>query len=243
MGLELEESQYVAILIELGLFTHTNNRRRLKVIAAEQAGIPKSLQTTALRDQRKLLKEKIQNWEAVRTVYMPGVLQIQTDLGMNPTALWSCNPNPEDMELFLPSAIPSNRRRHACAENLPEMETRLRTAQCNSSLQGLRQALRVKTKMVYFKNKNIRGQREGTRSRAIIDRVHKRAIRFVQKYRAARRAKLSLEGPGDWELTYQELRNEDIRGYASAKPKKKGVRQGIWEDGHAPPELEEAGPF
>ena len=92
------------------------------MFAAEQAGIPKLLQTTALRDQRKLLKEKIQNWEAVRLVYMPGVLQIQTDLGLNPTALWSCNPNPEDVELFLPSAIPSHRRRHACAENLPEIE-------------------------------------------------------------------------------------------------------------------------
>lgn len=214
-------------------------RRRLKVFATEQAGIPKSLQTTALRDQRKLLREKIQNWETVRAVYMPGLLQIQTDLGMNPTALWSSNPNPEDIELFLPSRIPVERRHCSCVEGLPDMELQLRTAQCGTSLHGLRQVLRVKTRMVYFKNKNIRGQREGTRSRAIIDRVHDRAIRFVQKYRAARRAKLNLEGPGDWELTYRELRNEDIRGFACAKPKKKGIRRGIWEDGHAPPETED----
>lgn len=192
------------------------------------------LQTTALRDQRKILKDKLQNWEAVRVVYMPGLLQIQTNLGRNPTAIWSSNPNPEDVDIWLPSAIPVNQRRAACVEGLPEMELRLRTAQCSSSLQGLRQALRVKTRMVYFKNKNIRGQKEGTRSRAIIDRVHMRAIRFVQKYRVARQAKLALEGPGDWEQTYRELLNEDIRGFATAKPKKNKIRRGIWEDGHAP---------
>lgn len=166
---------------------------------------------------------------------MPGLLQIQTNLGYNPTALWNSNPNPEDVDLWLPSAIASNQRHAACVEGLAEMELRLRTAQCSSSLQGLRQALRVKTRMVYFKNKNIRGQKEGTRSRAIIDRVHMRAIRFVQKYRVARQAKLTLEGPGDWEQTYRELRNEDIRGFAAAKPKKNIARRGIWEDGHGPP--------
>lgn len=89
--------------------------------------------------------------------------------------------------------------------------------------------------MVYFKNKNIRGQREGTRSRAVIDRVHKRAIRFVHKYRAARRAKLELEGPGDWERIFQDLKNEDVRSYASGAKKKGPGRRGIWEDGHEPP--------
>ncbi len=171
----------------------------MKVFADEQAGIPKSLQTTALQDRRKILKERIQHWEAVRGVYMPGLLQIQTDLGANPTALWNSNPNPEEVDLFLPSSIPANLRISACIENLPKMELQLRTAQCDGSLQGLRQALRLKTRLVYFKNKNIRGQREGTRSRSIIDRIHKRAIQFVQKYRAARRAKFNLEGPGDWE--------------------------------------------
>ena len=192
------------------------------------------MQTTALQDQRKILREKIQNWEALRAIYMPGLLQIQTDLGRNPIALWNSSPNPEEVDLWLPSSLASNRRYAACADGLSEMELHLRIAQCSSSLEGLRQVLRVKTRMVYFKNKNIRGQREGTRSRAIIDRVHSRAIRFVQKYRAARTARFNLEGPGEWEQTYRELHNEDIRGFASGKPKNKPPRRGIWEDGHAP---------
>lgn len=118
------------------------------------------------------------------------------------------------------------------------MELQLRTAQCSSSLEGLRQTLRVKTRLVYFKNKNIRGQREGTRSRSIIDRVHRRAIRFVQKYRAARRSKFNLEGPGKWEDMYRELRNEDVRGFATNKAKKNPNRRGIWEDGFAPESLQ-----
>lgn len=174
---------------------------------------------------------------------MPGLLQIQTDLNMVPTALWSANPNPEDVELWLPSRVSPDRRRAACVEDLPQMELRLRTAQCSSSLEGLRQALRVKTRLVYFKNKNIRGQREGTRSRSIIDRVHKRAIQFVQKYRNARRAKLELEGPGDWENTYRVLLNEDIRSFASGKPKKIPNRRGIWEDGYGPAAAEETAIF
>ena len=169
---------------------------------------------------------------------MPGLLQIQTTLGVNPAALWSTNPDPEDVDLWLPSALPADRRQISCVTNLPQMELELRTAQCSSSLQGLRQVLRVKTRLVYFKNKNIRGQREGTRSRSIIDRVHKRAIRFVQKYRAARRAKFNLEGPGKWEDTYRELRNEDVRGFATAKAKKNPNRRGIWEDGHVPDPLQ-----
>ncbi|KJA13135.1 hypothetical protein HYPSUDRAFT_209799 [Hypholoma sublateritium FD-334 SS-4] len=226
MGLDLEE-----------------DKRRLKVFAAEQENIPKNLRTSALRDQRKILKEKMQNWETVRSVYMPGVLQIQTNLGLNSTALWNSDPNPEDVQLWLPSEISAAQRRAACVEGLPEMELQLRTAQCNSSLQGLRQTLRVKTRMIYFKNKNIRGQRGGTRSRSIIDRVHKRAISFVHKYRAARQAKLVLEGPGSWEQIYRELRNEDVRGFASGKPKKVPLRRGIWEDGHAPPTPETANIF
>ena len=179
-------------------YTHFYFRRRLKVFAAEQENIPKSLQSTALRDQRTILKDKIQHWEALRAIYMPGLLQIQTDLGRNPTALWKCNPNPEEVDLWLPSSLASNHRHAACIEGLPEMELELRTAQCSNSLEGLCRVLRVKTRLIYFKNKNVRGQREGTRSRAIIDRVHNRAIRFVQKYRAARTAKFNLEGPGGW---------------------------------------------
>jgi hypothetical protein len=67
--------------------------------------------------------------------------------------------------------------------------------------------------MVEFKNKNARGQREGLRSRTIIDRVHERARRAAEKYCVARAAKFQLSGPGDWENSLQILNDKDFRGY------------------------------
>jgi hypothetical protein len=67
--------------------------------------------------------------------------------------------------------------------------------------------------MVAFKNKNARGQREGTKSRTIIDRVHERARRAAEKYRVARAAKFQLSGPGDWENALQILNDKDVHGY------------------------------
>lgn len=166
---------------------------------------------------------------------MPGLLQFLIDRGESPINMWEyTDPKPETVNLWLPSTIEAQHRRVVCMADLPSMELKLRTAQCAASLEAIRHVLRVKTRMVYFKNKNIKGQRDGTRSRSVIDRVHNSARRLVLKYRAARAAKLSLEGPGAWERTYRELRNEDVRSYASGAKKKGPGRKGIWEDGNAP---------
>ena len=111
---------------------------------------------------------------------------------------------------------------------LPEMEEQLRTAQCFDALSSIHAALRLKTHMVNFKNKNTRGQREGTRSCTLIDRVVLCAKSAAAKYNAARRAKLRLSGPGSWEQQLQPLLDKDIRSYADAdleanRERKKGV--------------------
>lgn len=119
------------------------------------------------------------------------------------------------------------------------MEAKLREAQMNDALSALRQILKLKSRMVQFKNQNIRGQREGTRSRAVIDRVHERARNTAAKYRAARVAYLALVGPGDWESKFHVLHDADIRGFQDPEFIKKRVgRRGIYEDGHEPAEPE-----
>ena len=78
---------------------------------------------------------------------------------------------------------------------------------------------------------NIRGQRDGLRSRAIIDRVHERARTAAAKYRAARAAKLVLSGHGDWESELRDLADADIRAYQDPnKLVKKVGRLGTMED-------------
>lgn len=158
---------------------------------------------------------------------MPGLLQFQAD---HPPPASASN-NVEDRVLWLPSRIPAGDRAKICATGLPDIERRMRFAQLTDSLEALRQILKIKSRMIQFKNKNLRGQRDGTRSMAVIDRVHERARAAAAKYRAARIAHLELAGVGDWERTYRVLNDADIRGFQDAarlRPRK--GRLGTLED-------------
>jgi hypothetical protein len=151
---------------------------------------------------------------------MPGLAQYQasgvssssTSSQFSTTTLEN-SPNPENSDIWLPSRIHISHRSRVCQPGLPEIEERVRTAQCFDALDAVRHVLQIKTRMVEFKNKNARGQREGMRSRTIIDRVHERARRAAEKYRVARTAKFQLSGPGDWENSLQILNDKDVRGY------------------------------
>ena len=123
------------------------------------------------------------------------------------------SPNPENADIWLPSRIHTSHRSRVCQPGLPEIEERVRTAQCFDALDAVRHVLKIKTRMVKFKNKNVRGQREGTKSRTVIDWVHERARRAADKYRVARGAKFELSGPGDRENALQILNDKDVRGY------------------------------
>jgi len=115
---------------------------------------------------------------------------------------------------------------------LPDYEEKLRIAQCYDALEKLRHILRVKTRMVHFKNKNIRGQAGGTRSRAIINRVQDRAAYVAQHYCLVREARFNLSGPGEWENQLRPLKDTDVQSYQDPDRIKKGPgRRGILEDG------------
>ncbi|KAF9031481.1 hypothetical protein BJ165DRAFT_1305389, partial [Panaeolus papilionaceus] len=91
--------------------------------------------------------------------------------------------------------------------------------------------LRLKSRLIHFKNKNHRGQREGTRSRAFIDRVHERARLAADRYCAGRTAKLALSGTGDWEEELRTLADGDIRSYRDPNRLKKSEgRKGTLTD-------------
>jgi len=131
-----------------------------------------------------------------------------TLIGLQPNLMYKCSSHGCN--------IPAADRPAVCQDGLADIEERLRTAQCQDALEGVRNILKIKTRMIAFKNRNIRGQRQGTRSRAVIDRVHERARNMAQKYRASRAAKLELSGHGAWEETLLILKDEDVRGYQDA---------------------------
>jgi len=170
-------------------------------------------------------------WEQLCPIYMPGLLQHKVDAAATPISSAPSTDNPEATTIWLPSQIPCEKRVSVCQKELDVIEEKLRSAQCQDALEGVRHILKIKTRMIAFKNRNIRGQREGTRSRAVIDRVHERARNMAQKYRAARAAKMKLVGPGLWEEVFRVLEDGDVQGYQDAQRLRPRLGQrGVQED-------------
>ncbi|PPQ76759.1 hypothetical protein CVT24_012280 [Panaeolus cyanescens] len=211
MGLDIEDTQ-----------------RRIQKLAKKAT--PKSSQSEGgLTEERTQLRNQIRAFEILQPIYMPGLLQYQEDNGPFDLA-----EHPEDHTIWLPSRIATAEDRLTVCRvsaNLPDIEERLRTGRCYDALASLRRALKLKQRLWHFKGKNVRGQREGTRSKAIIDRVHERARSAAMKYRVSREAKLALSGPGDWEDALKILLDEDVRTFQEPKPVRKAGRPGTLEDG------------
>jgi hypothetical protein len=134
-----------------------------------------------LIEQRNQLTMQICVWEQLLPLYMPGLLQLKADLQGNGSQSPVAE-HPEELELWLPSRISSGARSQVCIRNLPAIEEKLRTAQCHDALNSLRYVLKIKSQLIQFKNKSVRGQREGLRSREVINRVHDRARVAAEKY-------------------------------------------------------------
>ena len=144
-----------------------------------------------MTEQQNLLRTRLRGWEQLLPIYMPGLLQYKDDLASGSiTAPYSPrhSENPEDADIWVPSWIAEAYCPRVCWEGLAEIEEQIRTAQCHDALDVIRHTLKIKSRMVKFKHPNVRGQREGLHSRAVIDRVHERTRAHATKYRAARAA-------------------------------------------------------
>jgi len=172
-----------------------------------------SSQTKELSDRRQVIVERLERWLPVRAIYIPGLFHYLAELKSSTPSLEDSFDDIHSYPLWLPSSIAETRRRAICVEGLPGMEEKLRLAQMLDTLHSLKHTLRVKSRMIQFKKRNIRGQREGVRSRTVIDRVHLRAYKSAIEYRMARAALMELRGPGDWEKQLRELADGDIRSY------------------------------
>ena len=117
----------------------------------------------------------------------------------------------EDVELGLPSSIPTERRSGRCSEELVKMEDKLREGQCYEALAKLRHHLHLKTGLITYRARNVRHQGAATRARGIMDRNEAKIIFFAEKYRRARQARVNLIGSGLWEEELQVLEKDDVR--------------------------------
>ena len=205
----------------------SNGMFRVRIrLQAKKSGVISTLRKDAnLTEQRNLLRSRLHGWEWLVPIYMPRVLQYHINGGTSTlTSSSSASGHPEDADIWLPSRIPAPYRDTVCMSGLPDIEVRLREAQAYDTLDKVRNMLKVKSRMVEFKNRNARGQREGLKSRSVIDSIHEKARMAAERYRRARIAKMFLSGPGDWEVVLRVLEDRDIRGYQD--PNRLRVRQG-----------------
>ena len=226
-GLDIEHSQYVTLSSGVIILTQYY-REKLKGLIRSNGSTSTARQATGVSEQRSVLQARLRTWESLRLIYMPGLLQYWLDVQEDPRQ----EVQAEEVQLWLPSSLPASRRNGICHPGLLGMELKLRVAQLADSLNGIHHTLRVKARMVQFKNKNICGQRSGVRLRAIIDGVHNRCKADAARYRIAQEARMRLEGPGDWCHIYKELKNEDARSYQDpTRARPWGGRRGTEEDG------------
>ena len=169
-------------------------------------------QSSSITEQRNILRNRIHAWEEILPLYMPGLAQYRNSLKSDASSNSEAE-RPEDAVIWLPSQIPPHHRSRVCYSGLADIKEKIRMAQCYDSLDTVRHVLNIKSRLVEFKNRNVRGQRDGTKSRTFIDRVHERAKVAAERYWVAHRAKMALAGSGDWEETLCVLNDADIRGY------------------------------
>ncbi|KAE9382477.1 hypothetical protein BT96DRAFT_802391, partial [Gymnopus androsaceus JB14] len=160
---------------------------------------------------------------------MPDLVQFPTDL--EEELLFDAEGQPETKKLWLPSSIPADKRKAICCDEVDVIEEQLHRARAYNALDSVWHMLRVKTKMVQFKNKNIRGQRSLGKSWEVIDKVYDYVKGFVEKYCHSREGLLLLWGPGEWEEELWVMAKDDVRSYVDTEQKKHGPgRRGTNEE-------------
>jgi hypothetical protein len=118
---------------------------------------------------------------------------------------------PENIPLFLPSALTPAQRAGEAVAGLAAIESSLRDAQLSSSLELLRRKLHVKSRLVTYKSLQARAQGANTRSKGIVDRNECKIRLHSEKYQMGWEAKRLLAGGDPAAVGWRKLLKEDIR--------------------------------
>ncbi|RDX41714.1 hypothetical protein OH76DRAFT_1459063 [Lentinus brumalis] len=189
VGMEIEDQQRKLIADISNLGAHPTDLQRAKVLERQNA-----------------LQRRIDGWRAIQQLFMPAVATLFAQpTHPDPSSL------PQNLPLFLPStACP----RISVARVLLEHEWALRQAQAYDSLTDLRGHLEVRAYIYKYKDQNMRGQRDGLRSRDIVNSIESKLKMDALRYRTAYMAMTTLSaalGKTDWRGGLQPLNEGDIR--------------------------------
>jgi hypothetical protein len=154
------------------------------------------------------LRKKIQHLRTLQTEFMSGlrsVLRTPTVLDDSPDIL------AENVRLYLPSELSSADRNQACTTVVADAEARIRHADALEALDDLCRYLHTHTCLNKWRVKNITGQHQSTRTRALQHRINIKVQAAKTHYWHACNALLIIHGPGEWECTLQVLHDGDVR--------------------------------
>ncbi|KAJ7594166.1 hypothetical protein C8J56DRAFT_1043935 [Mycena floridula] len=198
IGLDLEEQQ-----------------RRLRQEVNAIRGSLTTKQQADLVDKRNRITRQITKFRTLQAVYMPGSVQILVDLAKVTVKDRDGNivppPAAERMMLLFPSDLsPAQRAGPGMMTCLDKLEGRLREAQLEDALSGLRNQLLIKSRLLTYKTVNVRHQGATSRSRSLIDRNEAKVQLFARRYQAAWDAKLKLAGGVDL-VGWRKLNATDIK--------------------------------
>lgn len=163
-----------------------------------------------MEERRLQVWRKLRAFRDMQRVYMPRA-QSLIDAEDNERLCKNLpHPAAEDAKLWLPSELPADVQLAGCVTNLPAMESRLRIAQCDESLDTIRGLLHAKKHLINRRNKNATGQKRSSRARTLIGRVGDRTITHLKKYTRARDAVFALGGVEEFGTKYKVLLREHL---------------------------------
>ncbi|KAJ6495711.1 hypothetical protein C8R47DRAFT_1176230 [Mycena vitilis] len=208
-GIEVEREHSPGTFISMALDLENQQRRlEMDVWALKD---PTPAQKLAFTKRRTVVLKRIHKLRQVQAVYMPA---LRGSLTPEQRQMFDGNGEqlPEVTRLFLPSEIESDAvRMGVCAIGLPEIERRLRLAEAEEALEGVRQGLRTRTMTNRFRLRNYTGQGMMTKGQGILRQINVRISIAKLRYRYARAALLVLQKHGAWEERLRVLEDEDVR--------------------------------
>ncbi|EIN03594.1 hypothetical protein PUNSTDRAFT_78016, partial [Punctularia strigosozonata HHB-11173 SS5] len=196
-------------------FCLLDQRRKLRQHAADTKAHATEAAKATLQERRAAFRRRVFEYYQIQNIYMPGYIEERTsqlgedDLGSGDAI------NAENLPILLPSDLKAMLRSKGCLPGIVDTEKRYAEALLKDSLVNVRRFQRlvasVRQKMKHTAGSNV-GQREGTRSRSLMDTVAAKLNRAFDTYGSAYTAMRSLDPRGPWSLRFRELRREDLRG-------------------------------
>ncbi|KAH7905401.1 hypothetical protein BJ138DRAFT_1138292 [Hygrophoropsis aurantiaca] len=201
-----------SILISAGLDLE-DQQRRLQSDLKDTSMHATDNQRSKLQERSNSLRRRIEQWSKIQLLYMPGVSRLR----ISDTAHSDIQEEAaHNIKLYLPSQVVTLPRPLAVSDTLAELEWDLRCAQAGDALNDMRHHLRLSSHLWGFKDRFIRGQRNNTHSRGIINNVVAKVELGRVKYNAARAALVALSSvlskETSWQNLYRPLEKDDVRG-------------------------------